>query len=187
MKTNNILVLAAFLSLSFIFSACEKDDPIVPNEEELITTLNYTLTPSNGGADVVLSFSDIDGDGAMEPTITGATLAANTTYSGSLELLNEAESPAESITEEIEEEDEEHQFFFETTVSGLVVTYSDQDEDGNPVGLSTNLVTGGASTGNLTIILKHEPVKSAAGVSDGDATNSQGEIDIQVTFPVNVQ
>ena len=33
------------------------------------------------------------------------------TYSGTMTLLNESETPAEDITIEIQEEDDEHQFF----------------------------------------------------------------------------
>jgi len=189
MKLINLLSFATIIAFSLVFTSCDKDDPIIPNEEELITTVRYTLTPDPpiDANEVVLSFTDIDGDGDLAPTITGGSLLANTTYSGSLQLLNEAESPAEDITEEIEEEDDEHQFFFETTVSGLSVAYADQDDDGNPIGLATTIATGGAATGTLTVTLLHEPVKDAEGVSGGNSANAQGEIDVEVTFPVTVQ
>jgi hypothetical protein len=185
--TKNHLFTAIVFAISLTFTACEKDDPEIPNEEELITTLNYILTPVSGGTAITLSFKDLDGDGGTAPTITGGTLAANQTYSGTLELLNEAESPAESITEEIEEEGEEHQFFFQSNIANLTITYNDQDTEGNPVGLSTTLTTGEATSGSINIILRHEPNKSASGVSDGDITNAGGETDIEVTFPIDVQ
>ncbi len=185
--TSRNLSLAMLLIFSMVFIACDKDDPEIPNEEELITTVRYTLTSVTGGSDVVLTFVDLDGDDGNEPVITGGTLEANTIYSGRLELLNEAESPAEDITEEISEEDEEHQFFFSTTVTGLSVTYGDQDENAQPVGLATSVTTGAAGSGTLTVILRHEPMKSAAGVAEGDITNAGGETDIQVTFPIDVQ
>jgi len=167
--------------------SCDKDDPEIPDEPELITTLNYSLVPSSGGATVVLSFKDIDGDGGMAAEISGGTLSVNETYTCTLELLNEAESPAEDITAEISEEDEDHQFFFSSTISDLLFEYSDQDSDGNPIGLSSTLTTAGAATGSITIILKHEPKKNESGVSDGDITNAGGETDIQVTLPIDVQ
>lgn len=172
-----------------MFSACDEDDddPIIPNEEELITTVNYVLTPAGGGSAVTLTFVDLDGDGGNAPTITGGTLEMNQTYSGELELLNESENPAEDITEEIEEEDEDHQFFFSSDIAGLTFTYNDMDADGNPIGLKSTLTTGNAGSGTITIILQHEPDKNAAGVSDGDITNAGGEIDIEVTFPIDVQ
>ena len=183
-KINPIYTL--LLLTIVLFTACEKD-PEPPNEEEVITTLNYILTPSSGGDAITLSFVDLDGDGGDAPTITGGTLAADVVYTGRLDLLNEAESPAESITDEITEEDEDHQFFFASSKSDLTVVISDQDADGNPVGLSSTLTAGAAGSGNLTITLRHEPNKSASGVSGGDITNAGGETDIEVTFPIDVE
>ena len=185
--TKRLLIIAFTFASAFIFIACEKDDPVIPVEPEVITTLIYTLSPSDGGANIKLSFQDLDGDGGNDPTITGGTLNANSTYSGTLDLLNETEIPAESITQEIEEEDEEHQFFFQTNITNLTFAYNDQDGDGNPVGLSTTLTTAESGTGTITIILRHEPSKSATGVSGGDITNAGGETDIEVSFPIDVQ
>ncbi|WP_291723915.1 hypothetical protein [Bernardetia sp.] len=180
-------VLALLFASLFVFSSCEKDDPEIANEEELITTLTYTLTPVNGGDAVILSFKDLDGDGGNAPIITtSSALRANTTYNGTLDLLNEAESPAENITEEIAEEDDEHQFFFQANGANITVEYTDTDGT-NPVGLETRVTTGEASSGTLTVILRHEPAKDAAGVANGDITNAGGETDIEVSFNVTVE
>ncbi len=184
--TNKISLFAILLSLVMI-SSCKKDKTVIPNEEEVITTLNYTLTPVGGGTTVTMTFQDLDGDGGAEPVITGGTLVANTTYTGALELLNETETPAEDITAEIKEEDADHQFFFSTTVSALTVTYEDQDDNGQPVGLQTKIITPLVGSGQLTIILRHEPNKSAPGVNTGSILNAGGETDIEVTFDVDVQ
>ena len=85
------------------------------------------------------------------------------------------------------EEDADHQFFFQSDIEGLAVTYTDMDANGNPVGLSTQVSTTDPGSGNLTVILRHEPAKDAEGVSDGLVDNAGGETDIQVTFSVNVQ
>ncbi|MDA7501911.1 hypothetical protein N8482_01420 [Chitinophagales bacterium] len=182
-----MLFSSALLVAVITFSGCGKDDPVIPEEVELITSLIYTLTPADGGSPVVLSFVDLDGDGGNDPVITGATLVANQSYTGSIELLNESETPVESITEEIEEEQEEHQFFFQSTIADLAITYSDQDANGNPVGLSSTVTTGEAASGSITITLRHEPSKDASGVSDGDLANAGGETDIEVTIPVAIQ
>ena len=175
------------IGLSVAFFSCNNDDdPEIPEEEEVITTLSYNLTSSNGDV-VTMVFRDLDGDGGDAPEITGGTLTANTNYVGLLSLLNESETPAENVNEEIEEEDEEHQFFFSSTVSGLSVTYGDMDEDGNPLGLVSTVSTGDAGSGTLTVILRHEPDKNATGVSSGDISNAGGETDIEVTFDVTVQ
>ena len=186
--TNLKTVITTVLVATLILSSCSKDDdPVIPNEEEVITTLEYTLTPNGGGTTVVLSFQDLDGDGGNAPIITGGTLDSNKTYTGALVLLNEQETPAEDITAEIQEEDEEHQFFFQTNITGLTVAYTDQDANGNPLGLQTTVTTTNAGTGTLTVILRHEPNKSASGVSDGDITNAGGETDIEVIFNITVQ
>ena len=185
--TKNLSYFIFSLLITFVCFSCEKDDPVVPDTPELITTLNYTLTPSTGGSTVVLSFTDPDGDGGNNPTIVGGTLEANQTYTGSLDLLNESAIAAESITEEIQEEDEAHQFFFQTDIANLSVAYADQDSDGNPIGLMSTLTTGDATSGILTITLRHEPNKDATGVMNGDIDNAGGETDIEVTFPIDVQ
>ena len=43
---------------------------------------------------------------------------------------------AEDITAEIDAEGVDHQFFFESTVSGLSVEYMDMDANGKPIGLA---------------------------------------------------
>ncbi len=185
--TKNYLLFTLLVIALVLNSACNDDEPEIPPEEELITTVNYTLTPTAGGTAVTMSFQDLDGDGGNDPIIIGGILDTNQTYTGSLELLNESETPVEDITIEIAEEDEEHQFFFQSSLADLVIAYNDQDADGNPIGLSSTITTGAAGTGNITIILRHEPSKSAANVSDGDITNAGGETDIEVTFPVDIQ
>ncbi|WP_159020177.1 type 1 periplasmic binding fold superfamily protein [Algibacter sp. L3A6] len=189
MKTLKNLSLL-FIS-ALVFTACSSDDdnPEPVNEEEVITTLTATLIPAGDGSTITLQTQDLDGDGPNAPVITvSGALAANTTYNGTLELLNETESPAESINEEIEEEDDEHQFFFQASNSLATFTYDDFDEDGNPVGLEFTVTTGDTiGTGTLTITLRHEPSKSATGVSDGDITNAGGETDIQAVFSISVE
>ena len=181
------LKLFTLLIIGLLISSCGDDDPEIPNEEEVITTLTYTLTPNGGGDNVELVFTDLDGDGGADPILQTAPLAANTEYAGTLTFLNETESPAEDITEEVMEEDLEHQVFFSTSVSGMTISYNDMDDDGNPLGLSSTVNTSTADNGTLTIILRHEPAKDADGVSDGDITNAGGETDIEVTFNIDVE
>lgn len=184
--TKTYLQFLLIITIALLFTNCKKEDPVIPNEEELITTLNYTLTPMAGGAAITLSFKDLDGDGGAAPLITGGTLLANQTYTGTIDLLNEAASPAESITQEVQEEAEDHQFFLQSTIPNVTITYTDRDANGNPIGLNSTLTTGAAASGDITVILRHKPNKSASGVSDGDIANADGETDIQVTFPVEV-
>lgn len=177
------LGLFAFL---FMVSSCSKDDPMEENEEEVITTLTLTLT--DGSTVKTIQFRDEDGDGGTPSVLTVDTLDANTTYGYTAAFLNETETPAEVITTEIAEEDDEHQLFFVAS-GGLNLThaYGDQDDDGNPVGLAGTITTGDASQGSFVVTLRHEPIKDATGVSDGDITNAGGETDIEVDFTVVIQ
>jgi len=190
----NLKQLSLILLAAIAFVSCSNDDdatdnPVPVNEEEVITTLTATLTPVGGGTEITLQKQDSDGDGPDDAVITvSSPLAIGTTYNVNLELLNETESPAESINEEIEEEDDEHQFFYTATNDVATFAYVDFDGDGNPLGLEFTLTTADvASTGNITIKLIHEPNKSAEGVSDGDITNAGGETDIEAIFPVVVE
>ena len=99
MKT--IKLLSILFIASILFISCDNDDPEPVNEEEVITTMTATLTPVSGGGTIVLKTQDLDGDGPDAPVVTvSGSLAANTTYNGVMEVLNETESPAEDITEE---------------------------------------------------------------------------------------
>lgn len=187
MKLSNKIFLILPLFAFLFLTACNNDDIDDNPEEEVITTFNYTLITTSGEM-TTLSFEDLDGDGGNDPIISGGTLMANTTYIGTADFLNESVSPTEVITTEIKEEDEDHQVFFVPSSSlNATVTYSDEDEDDNPIGLSSTLVTGEASSGQLTIILRHQPDKFGTNVNNGDITNAGGETDIEVTFDVIIQ
>ena len=164
--------------------SCEPNDPVDPNQEELITTVNLDL--ESNGLTYSLNYQDLDGDGGNAPVITLDTLAANSTYSGSITLFNESVTPAEEITPEIFDEASDHQFFF-TSNGTSSFTYSDQDNDGNPIGLSFELTTGNAANETFTITLRHEPDKSATDVSSGVITNAGGETDIEIALSVIIE
>lgn len=180
----NYLKLLPIAFASVALFSCDPQEPVGPHEEELITTLNIDLEA--GGSTMTLNFQDIDGDGGDAPIITTDTLAANTTYTGTITLFNESEDPAEELTAEIFNEAEDHQFFFAST-GASVFAYSDQDNNGNPIGLSFELTTSDAGNESYTITLRHLPVKTETGVSAGDITNAGGETDIEVVFEVIIE
>jgi len=187
MKTFKFL-FAFFLASTLLISCSNDDDnPDPVNEEEVITTVRLTLT--GGGSTVVFQSQDLDGDGPNAPVVTmTGSITASTQYAGSVQFLNELESPAENITTEVLEEDDEHQVFYGFSGSaGSTVTYTDMDDDGNPIGVNVSFNSGVASTNNvLTVTLRHEPNKDAAGVSGGDISNAGGETDVAVTFSYDV-
>jgi hypothetical protein len=188
MKYNNYTAPVLIAVSVLFFTSCKKESPEIPNEQEVITTLIYTLTPLGGGAARTLEFRDLDGDGGNDPVLYTDSLDANSTYSGSLLLLNEQDVPADTTSNEIWDENTEHEFFFRTSGGlDLSVAYEDQDPDGNPVGLESRVTTGSPSSGKLTITLRHQPDKFAPGASEGDITNAGGETDIEVQFDVVVK
>lgn len=163
--------------------SCSKDenpDPI--NEEEIITTLTVTL--QSGNSTITLESRDLDGDGPNPPELTvSGPLQANTSYAGTVVLLNETETPAENITTEVEEEADVHQFFYDFSGSIDQITYADQDTNGYPVGISFNLQTGNAGAAGLTVTLRHEPKKP----NDGTLADAGGETDVTQSFSLQVQ
>ncbi|MCM4158508.1 type 1 periplasmic binding fold superfamily protein [Antarcticibacterium flavum] len=190
MKT--IKFLSMFAIAGALLTSCSSDDDNTPepvNEEEVITTLRVTLVPEEGGETIIMEYRDLDGDGPTAPVITvSGNLAANTIYFGSTEVWNELEEPADNITLEVAEEADEHQFFYNPG-SGLDVRiiYTDEDDNGNPVGINFTMTTMEASEGTLTVTLIHLPNKDAEGVAEGDVTNAGGETDAEVTFNVTVE
>ena len=106
----DIYLLPALLFTLLLLGSCSSDDdtPELVNEEELITTLTVTLVPEGGGTSITLTTQDLDGDGPNEPIISvSSNLSAGVTYNGNISLLNETDSPAENITEEVEEAKQE--------------------------------------------------------------------------------
>ena len=132
------------------------------------------------------------------PTIGDINLAANTEYSMAITLANTLGAEVEDVTEEIQEEDDEHMFFFAFTSDifsnpagdGNIdsrpdpLVYSDEDENGLPVGLITAWTTGGASSaGSFNVLLKHQPDGQKSATSD----STVGGTDVDITFSINIQ
>jgi len=174
---------AALLALPLLFASCkkDKDDPKPEDDNELITTVRYTLTPANGGSAVTVEWKDLDGDGGTAPTIGTLRLAPNTTYTGAVTFLDETKNPVENTTDEVREESDEHLLVFTPNPASLMtITRTDKDKNGLEVGLATRVQTGAAASGTLKIQLRHQPDGK-----DGSAT--PGSDDANVTFPVVLQ
>ncbi|KUG06198.1 hypothetical protein [Solirubrum puertoriconensis] len=174
--------LAAVLLAAPLLAGCGNDDDPEPDDEnELITTVRYTLTPSSGGQAVTVEWKDLDGAGGNAPTIGSLRLAPNTTYTGAVTFLDESKNPASNITTEVQAENDEHLVVYTATPANLLtVTRTDRDKNNLEVGLATRVQTTAAATGTLRIVLRHQP-----GTKNGQA--DQGSTDAEVTFPVTVQ
>lgn len=168
-------------------SSCKKDEDLVTvpppdqNEGELITTMKVMFEDvSQVQPTTSATFQDLDGDGGNSPGIfEDIELAPNTTYTASILLLNETESPTDTISNEVLEEASDHLFCF--APSGANVTITRTDTDGvYEVGLESEWTTGAVSTGSTRITLKHQP-----DVKDG--TCAPGETDVEINFVTKIQ
>lgn len=198
MKISKFLRFSLFAVAALTFVACEDDDDDDnmdgSSDTEVITDMILTFTDTDTQQATVVTFSDPDGEGGDDPVVDDIILGDSATYTLTIQV-QDASNPndIEDITEEIEEEDEEHQFFFITldgAGNSVDIAYdaADVDEDGNPIGLSSNWVVTQPTSGNekVRIVLRHEPNKDGAGVSDGDITNAGGETDIEWDFNFTV-
>lgn len=178
----------ALLGFAFVFlQSCREHDIAYPlNEEELITTVTLIfrkLDHDGNPMGEAARFSWRDEDGSGDPQIDTIDLSANTAYALSLEILDESKTPPGDITTEVRSEGQEHQFFFITAGPDLAITYEDADEAGQPVGLLLKVAAKQVGAGSLIVVLRHQPAKTAQGVSEGDITNAGGDTDIEATFP----
>lgn len=178
-----ILVLIFGGSLIVTSSSCNKDDDDGGggDPQEVITTVLLTFTDDTGNVEIFTS-RDTDGLGGNAPVIEEVMLSTSTNYTLTITFLDESDAAnVEDITAEVQTEGEEHLVCFETqgAMPGLVI----QDKDGNnaPLGLVSTFSTGTSGSGNLTVILKHEPDKGSADPC------STGETDVETTFEVTVQ
>ena len=192
------ILLYSLLSL-VIFTACEDDDVVPEEEEEMEVITDVTLIfTSDAGAVVTASAQDPDGEGVQELVVLDEIqLQAGTNYTLTFDIMNNLETPGESIGEEIAEEDDEHQIFFAWTEGAFSnptgngnidnasdpVNYNDADGNGNPLGLNTSWTAGDPTTAaSFTVRLQHQPdVKtSTSGANDGDT-------DFELQFVLNIQ
>lgn len=195
-----ILLVSVFFLL-LINTRCSTDDPEREDVPELITSVSLKFTPSGGGAPIVINATDPDGEGVADITADGPIeLAAGTTYTMEISLVNGLLEPSEAgydISEEVAEEGEEHMFFFSWTGSifsapggnGNIdnrtdpVQYQDLDAAGRPIGLITTWSTSSnTGAGTLRIALKHQPETKT------DSSGfSVGETDMDIVFDVVIQ
>lgn len=192
------ILLYSLLSL-VIFTACEDDDVVPEEEEEMEVITDVTLIfTSDAGAVVTASAQDPDGEGVQELVVLDEIqLQAGTNYTLTFDIMNNLETPGESIGEEIAEEDDEHQMFFAWTEGAFSnptgngnidnasdpVNYNDADGNGNPLGLNTSWTAGDPTTAaSFTVRLQHQPdVKtSTSGANDGDT-------DFELQFRLTIQ
>jgi len=203
MNSFKALRVMAILFAGLVIVSCSDDDdaPAEENEVEVITDVTLIFTNVADSQDVVTASAvDPDGEGVEDLEIMGAiVLDTDKAYTLTFEILNALDpDDVEDIGDEILEEDDEHQFFFSFTDGAFgtptgngnidnasdPISYEDQDDEGNPVGLETRWATDGdiLSGGTFRVVLKHQPdVKSAT------STSSDGDTDFDLEFNLVIQ
>lgn len=185
MQTNRfklLVMLPLLMTAGLFIASCDRDKDNGPdNEQELITTIRLTFSPKGGGAAIVATARDLDGDGGNPPVVEDVNLAANTDYNLSIAFLDESKSPVEDITKEVKEESDEHLVCLTGTGAMPTPTITDKDKNNRPLGLESTFRTGAAGNGTLKVTLKHKPNKTAANPC------TTGETDAEQTFRVIVK
>lgn len=184
MYTGWLLAIGSLLLLN----GCNKaTDPQPADENELITTVILRFSQQGTTNTQAFTFQDKDGDGGAAPTkFDAVTLTANTSYSLTVEVLDESKTPALNITTGVKEKQDEHLFLYTATPAALMTyTYGDLDSRNFPVGLTGTVRTGAAGTGQLAVRLRHQPPINGVAVKNGTA--SPGSDDINLNFGLTIR
>lgn len=180
-------VLIAILPILMLLIACKKDeqvvDPPLP-ENELITTISLRLISSDNTDTVNAIWRDLTPNDTNPPdtSLAQLNLKDSTLYRAEISFLDETKSPAEDITAEVQSRANYHRIFYFPSSSlgaNLNISITDVDTNSPPLalGLNSNFQTIQSSSGDLRVVLKHQP--------DGkDGSFEPGTIDADVNFRV---
>lgn len=187
LKKNFRRLLPVFMAFGLFFTilSCKDKEIDAEEENEIITTIKLNFT-ANGTTQTFL-FTDPDGDGGNAPTkFENISLKTNTTYTLTIELLDESKTPSENITQEVATESDEHLFVYTPTPASLLTyTYGDKDARNFPIGLTGSVKTGAVGSGKLKVQLRHQPPINGKDVKDG--TSTPGSDDVNLDFNIAIQ
>jgi hypothetical protein len=183
MKSTRKSILMAMIVMA-VMAGCKKDEPAPVEDNENLTTLKLKFTES--GTTSTFTFKDLDGAGGNAPTIDKISLKPNKTYTMVVEMLDESKTPASIISDAIYDERDQHLFeYVATPATILMVTTTDKDTRGLPLGLTASVKTSAIGTGKLQIVLLHQPPVNGKIVKDG--TFGIGSVDFDGTFDLEVK
>ncbi len=161
----------------------EKQTPVNPAEDEVITTVTVSLRDLSTNVVSEYVWEDLDGVGGNTPNrIDTLRLFSSRTYLGSITIKNASVTPVADLTPDIVAFKDQHQFFFSSTNAVATVLTLDVDSRGLPIGLLFNVEAGAPGSGAFTVALSHWPTRTAK-----NGTTPSDETDISVTFPVIVE
>jgi hypothetical protein len=170
-----------------ILAACGGDSVVNPaGESEVISRVTLTITPTTGAAQTAY-IDDPDGNGPQSPSAQVGTLSipAGASVTGTVLFENRLKTPPENITTEVRAEADEHRVFYTATGGGLLISTTDLDGGGRPLGLAFSAAVPSTTTAGarqMRVVLCHyDGVTKPA-----TATSCTSDTDIDVTFTINV-
>jgi len=177
------------MTLVIFWSACNKQEkavaPPVPGNE-FITTLKLVATNVADSTDMVsCAWTKLNPNDTSAPdtSLAHMKLRANAVYNVKVMVLDETKTPPLDITPEIQDRENYHLVCF-TIAPGLNLSVQRTDHDTNTpqheVGLADKFAAGSPSSGNLEVVLHHQP-----NVKNGDC--NRGSIDIDVNFTIYIK
>ena len=184
-------VLACGLLSLLAFSSCKKKEqavsPPTPGNEFLTTVKWHFVNVSNPADTAWAVFRDSTVlskpyKDALKPI---AYLKAGATYSLTVHIYDETQTPVLDITPEIIQRENYHLYFFFPSAalgSNFVVTAQDHDTNNPPlpVGLTNKCVTGTACSGSCEGVLRHQP-------NAKNGTYAPGSTDSDVHMTIIIQ
>ena len=183
--------------------------PTIANESLTTVILKATNTANASDTTSCRYKFHFDAEGNVASAdSTTLNLKANAKYSVAVQLYDELQSPVFDVSKEIKERQNYHLFFFQPTpisaanlVTGLTSPYipgtptsstgpylnlsvvrTDHDTNSPAYedGLTDTFTTGAASTGNLEVILRHQP-------NAKNGTFAPGSTDLDVNYKVIIK
>lgn len=181
MQKSFIALLSAALCTGLLLDSCKSDTialtPQIITKMNVITTNNLTLVKDTFG------FIDWDANGPNTPAqIDTLRLDTNSTYSVQVQLLNEAKTPVQDLSDTITRMGDEYLLAYTSDGTDSLVSYQtiDKDSKGLPVGLRSNWRTFNAKRGILHLKLHHQ-------LGNKNGTETPGMIDFEAYYPIVVR
>lgn len=179
-KFQLLMLAASFLCALGSLSSCKDDHD--HDEGEVITTVKLICQDSANTTLPVseFRFDDPDGPGGNNPTrLDTIYLDSGRTTLVSLRFEDASSGSVKDITTEIRAEGNDH--FVCVNPSGISLQVTAGDSDGKyPIGLESRWKANSKGSGNVTVVLKHQP-----GVKNGSC--DPGDTDAEVVFPIVIR
>ena len=180
-------------SLVIILSiGCNKEEePTIRLEDEAITNLNLTFSPTDGSSVVVFSFEDLGDASGLPSTVSSNPLEMGKEYEIKADLVSRETSPIKILTGKIRDAGTDYQLFMSVTPDNVFqsLEYTDMDSNGKPIGINVRGTTSDRfTTGLMKVTLIRNPDKSIIyEIGEGVPSGIGGVVEIEATFDVIIQ